>query len=510
MEWAGDKNTKCTLYLTQYIQSIIIEILTKEILNMINNSDLPSPIPPTHNGFFYSKLSGDYPDMGYQHGSTYFYMINKIISRMKDYTYWSTGLTWEFLKNHIWDLWWNNIPSNYQQEMKGISDGVRSQKVDSIDEKDIFLWNSFMEVFYYYYPTYKDQLSGISGNKGNANPPNSCSAFIVVGKDYTSDGKIVMAHNSFTGYEMAYMNLLLDITTKNKDRFVMQTMPGLITSNTDFGVNNKGLMITETTIGGFSNYCSENIDKLLPEFVRARMAMELSSDFNEFKKLMLVKNTGGYANSWLVGDYNKNQIMRFELGFKYYTKPDEITDNGYFAGFNAPIDPRIRNLECSNTGYMDIRRHQGARQVTIPKLIEQNKGQITSKIAQDILSNHIDPYHSQIQNKEVTHICARNVDAHYELDAREYMSQIGRPLPFQPQGAADGKTSDSELAKQLNFNVKWGSSSDIGFNAKEFFEKHPQFNDMKPFIESRKSYPWTSVNEVANNIQSKTKETLKV
>ena len=53
----------------------------------------------------------------------------------------------------------------------------------------------------------------------------------------------------------------------------------------------------------------------------------------------------------LVGDRINKQIMRYELGYQYDAAT--ITDNGYFVGFNAPIDPKIRNLECENTGYMD-------------------------------------------------------------------------------------------------------------------------------------------------------------
>lgn len=98
--------------------------------------------------------------------------------------------------------------------------------------------------------------------------------------------------------------------------------------------------------------------------------------------------------------------------------------DGYFAGFNAPLDPRIQNFECSNSGFADIRRHQGARQVRIPQLMEEYKGKIDNEIAQKIMADHFDVY----LNRE--NPCSRTICAHYELDDRMYMSQAGRPLPF--------------------------------------------------------------------------------
>ena len=74
-----------------------------------------------------------------------------------------------------------------------------------------------------------------------------------------------------------------------------------------------------------------------------------------------------------LADSNTGEIMRFELGLKFY-KVDRTKD-GYFVGFNVPEDPRIRNLECGNTGYADIRMGSGARRVRLTQLMEQISGQ---------------------------------------------------------------------------------------------------------------------------------------
>ena len=82
--------------------------------------------------------------------------------------------------------------------------------------------------------------------------------------------------------------------------------------------------------------------------------------------------------------------MRIELGLKYHNT--EYKTNGYFIGFNGSYDARIRNLECRAQGYLDIRRHQGARHVRLEQLIEKYKGKLDIHTAKVILSDHYDVY----------------------------------------------------------------------------------------------------------------------
>ncbi len=463
---------------------------------MTKENNIPNPIPPTYKGWFYLKLTGDYRQIGYQHGYNQAYMIWKIIQRMREYTFWSTGVSWETLRDYIEPLWWNRIPPAYQQEMQQIALGVndRLKPAKPISTADILMWNTYEETVDYLLPTYQDEILGINKVKrGHKDCCGGCSAFVALGK-YTKTGSIVMAHNTWVPFEMAYSNLILEIEIPNISHFTMQTSPGLIHSETDFGVNNNGIMITETTIGGFSSYTKNG----MPEAVRARQAIETATNFDDFCQIMRDGNTGGYANSWLVGNIQEQEIMRLELGLNY--TPDTILKDGYFIGYNAPIDPQIRNLECSNTGYMDTRRHQGARQVRLLQLMEEFKGNITADNGKQIIADHVDTYLSQLRNETVDNPCSRTVDGHYELDPREYMCQPGRPLPFQPRGTIDGKVMDAEMAAKQDFYLRWGSSSDIGFDAEAFFKKYPQFLDLKPYIDSRPAQDWTSVSELRTNL----------
>ena len=106
--------------------------------------------------------------------------------------------------------------------------------------------------------------------------------------------------------------------------FIMDGMPGLIHSGDDFGINAAGMMITETTISNFHGFDEHGI----PEFVRARKAMQYSKSIDDFARIMKDGNNGGYANTWLIGDRKTGEIGRLELGLKNVTL--DRTRSGYF------------------------------------------------------------------------------------------------------------------------------------------------------------------------------------
>ena len=90
----------------------------------------------------------------------------------------------------------------------------------------------------------------------------------------------------------------------------MDGFPGLIHSGDDFGVNDAGLVITETTISGFEGWDSNGI----PEFVRARKALQYAESIDDFERIMREGNNGGYANGWLVADISTNEIAEPRAG----------------------------------------------------------------------------------------------------------------------------------------------------------------------------------------------------
>jgi hypothetical protein len=425
-------------------------------------------------GWKYISVKGEPKERGYAYGFFCAKDFKEIQNMLEFFMYESYGKKWEYFIEEInidfKEMTKTEFPEFYE-EMEGIVEGcVAGGTETTIDE--IIAWNFYMSISYWYSTRSESRIGKEGGSR------DRCSAFMAVG-DWTADGKIVCAHNSFTDYiDGQYSNIILDLNPSKGIRFIMQTSPCWIWSGTDVFVTAKGIIGTETTIGGFMPY-----EKKFPIGYRIRQAMQYGNTLDEYVDILLKENSGDYANSWLFGDTNTNEILRIELGLKYHNI--ERTKNGYFIGFNAPYDPQIRNLECNNSGMYDIRRHQGARQVRLEELMDKHKGKLNIEIAKEIIADHYDVYLLKEKNP-----CSRTVCSHYDLDAREYMSQEGRPKPFAAHGAVDGFVMDSELAKKMAFSGRFGNSCGIPFDKNEFCDKHIQWNFLRPYLHDRPTQPW--------------------
>lgn len=427
------------------------------------------------NGWKYISIYGKPKNRGYAYGYLCAKEFKEIQKTLKFLMMEAYGKDWDFfieaVSSDFKDITKNDFPELYE-EMSGISEGLNDAGTKT-NINEIIAWNFYCSIPYWY------SIISESHHAKEGGAKDRCSAFMAVG-DWTEDGKIVCAHNSFTEFiDGQFSNVILDIKPDKGHRMIMQTSPCWLWSGTDFFITSKGIIGTETTIGGFIPY-----EKKYPIGYRIRKAMQYGNNMDEYCEILLHENSGDYANSWLFGDINTNEILRIELGLKYHNI--ERTKNGFFIGFNAPYDERIRNLEVNNSGFYDIRRHQGARLVRLGDLMDEHKGKINIDIAKKIISDHYDVYLEKDNNP-----CSRTVCSHYELDAREYMSQDSRPKPYQPRGAVDGIVCDTSLAEKMSFIGKFGSSCDIGFNKDEFCKKHRQFEKFSPYLKDRPVQPWT-------------------
>ncbi len=271
-------------------------------------------------------------------------------------------------------------------------------------------------------------------------------------------------------------NIMFDIVPERGNRFIMDGMPGLIHSADDFGINSAGIMITETTISQFHGFDPKGV----PEFVRARRAMQYSSSIDDFARIMKEGNNGGYANDWLIADRNTGEIASLELGLKHVNL--WRTKDGYFAGSNYPIDPALARDE-TDFDLHDLSNSANARHVRWDQLMAENKGRINVALGQKFLADHFDTYEKKTTPSE------RTLCGHIELTVRG--SKPWQP-PFGTAGAVENKVADAKMAADMSLTAAMGHSCGINFKAAKHLKDHPEFAWEKEVLRNLDSHSWTT------------------
>src|SRR5262245_11733280 len=428
---------------------------------------------PSLNGWTVVRLSGTPKQIGYQHG----YLLAPEIADLQkvfllELTH-DNGKDWNFFREAAKNVWWPHIEQEYRDEMQGIVDGINARGV-KLDVWDIVVINGAMEWSYYVGQYDKDHKIA---SLPTVTAPDHCSAFVATGS-YTKDGKIVVAHNNWTGYmDGSRWTIAFDIKPANGYRFVMDGLPGVIHSADDFGINSAGIVITETTITGFSGYDFNGI----PEFVRARKAMQYAALIDDVARLFKEGNNGGYANDWLIADTKKNEIASLELGLKNVTL-DRKTD-GYFVGSNYPINPRLA-AEETNFDLKDSGLSGNARRKRWEQLMQENKGKIDIAAAQRFLADHVDSVTGKNEPSE------RTLCGHVEMSSR---GMGAWQPPYGAAGAVQNKATDSNMAAKMTFTAAAGHACGHDFLAAAHLAAHPELAWQKPALRDMKAYPWTLI-----------------
>jgi hypothetical protein len=366
---------------------------------------------------------------------------------------------------------WPRIEQEYREELQGIADGARAHGV-ALDLWDVVAMNAFLEWSYFIKELEKQEGKKDAASRGTA---DRCSAFVATGR-FTADGRTVIAHNNWTSYlDGTRWTVIFDIVPANGHRIVMDGMPGLIHSGDDFGVNGAGIVITETTITGFSGYDTAGI----PEFVRARKAMQYSASIDDFARLMKDGNNGGYANDWLIADTRRNEIAHLELGLKHVTL--ERTSDGYFVGANFPKNEKLLREE-TDFDPADMSRSPNARRVRWEQLMRENRGKIDLAAAQRFMSDHVDSFEQKVNPSE------RTLCGHVDLSPRGMLPWMP---PYGIAGTVQNKATTAAMAAEMRLSVAAGHACGIGFNAAAHLKAHPEFSWQKDLLRDMPAGTWT-------------------
>ena len=430
---------------------------------------------PAVNGWTLVHLEGTSAQIGYQHG----YLLAAEIQDMQkvfalELTH-DDGKDWNFFRDAAKNVLWPNVEQEYREEMQGIADGLNAQGV-KLDLWDVVTINASQE-WGYYVGEYDKARKIVSLPTVTA--PEHCSAFVAVGS-YTKDGHVVIAHNNWTNYlDGSRWTIVFDIAPAHGYHFLMDGLPGVIHSGDDFGLNAAGIVITETTISGFHGFDTSGV----PEFVRARKAMQYSTSIDDVTRIFKEGNNGGYANDWLIADTRKNEIASLELGLKNVTL-DRKTD-GYFVGSNFPINPKLA-AEETDFAVADKGNSANARHRRWEQLMAENKGKIDVQLAQKFMADHVDSVTGKTEPSE------RTLCGHFELSARGSGAGSWQPA-YGTAGAAQNKVTDTSMAANMEFMAAAGHACGMDFLAANHLRAHPELIWEKSELRDMKANPWTMI-----------------
>lgn len=434
-----------------------------------------APARVEQNGWICLHLGGTPHQIGYDYARLAAEEIDDANKMIRVYLKHNTQKDWEFYRDAAVRMFAPKLDPEYRDEIQGLADGLKSKGYD-YDFGDMLAHNAWIELAWYYVPKWDAEHKKVALA---SRAPYNCSAFVATGSQ-TKDHQIVMAHNAWVDYMIGERwNLILDIRPEHGNRMLMDSWPGFIHSGDDFAVNSSGIMVTETTIGSFQGFDENGV----PEFMRARKAVQYSDSLDDFARIMRNGNNGGYANTWLVGDAKTNEIGQLELGLKNVIF--KTSSDGAFVSSNFPQDPKLIAEECDGTlakgpnACVDRRARWNA-------LMDEYKGKIDVEDAKRFLGDH----HDQVRN--IDRPCGSTLCGHFDLEERKGFAAILGP-DWTPAGSVQGKAITSGMARKMSFWAHYGHPCGEDFLVQPFLALHTEFSWELPYLRDMRAKPWTVV-----------------
>lgn len=425
------------------------------------------------NGWVYIHIEGPPRQLGFQNGylvATNFAGFNRVLQAYLPKT---TGKDWLWYRGVAQSLFWPKLDRQYKEEIQGIAEGLRARGLH-FDYLDVTAQNAWIEISDYYLPWLESQLPA-DQRFPRSRAPEACSAIIATG-DQTAEGKIVICHTAWDDYITGQrMNMIVDMVPQDGSRILMDSMPGLIDSITDFYVTSFGLVVTETTIGDFFGYKVN----ALPEFMRARKAVQYAHNLDQFVGIVSGGDSGGYANTWLIGDVKSNEIGRLELGLK--NKTFYRSKTGAYPSCNFIDDPKMIREECT-ANLWTFSNTCSDRMARWLFLMNRDMGTMDAEKAKGYMADHFD------QPLGIEQPGGRCLDGHMELTSIPELPGAAAPRPF---GANQSKVCTAEMAKRMSFWGRMGHACGITFDIVPFAAQYPTYAWEIPYFRNVESHPWT-------------------
>ena len=218
----------------------------------------------------------------------------------------------------------------------------------------------------------------------------------------------------------------------------------------------------------------------IPEFVRARKAMQYANIIDDFARIMKDGNNGGYANNWLVADRKNNEVASLELGLKNVIL--KRTKDGFFVGSNFPADPKLIKEETD----FDVNDGSSERKCPARALAAADASRTREKSTwrQDRNSWPITSTRSKARSILASGRCAGT------SICRRVAWRLGRQ-PYCPCGAVQSKVTDAAGAERMTLTAALGHACGISYKASEHLAKHPEHAWMQPVLRDMPARSWT-------------------
>lgn len=432
-------------------------------------------------GWIMVKLSGTPREIGMAHGKLLAPEIDEMLRLTKLQSEHSDdpddlAMGWAWSREAAKTVIEPNLPADIREEVQGITDGVRSRGYDW-DFIDVLAYNAVLDIEYYA-PIWRKAHGRQKPSKdpqpklpATSPTPERCSAFIATGSQ-TKDGRIVAAHNTWSSYvDGQRTNVIMDITPTRGHRFVMDTLPGMVHSTTDWFINDAGIIITETTISWFEGFDPKGI----PEFARARHAAQFSESIDDVYRIFLKGNNGAYANTWLIGDTKTNEIAKLELGLKNAVL--HRSTQGAYYGSNFPEDSKFTDEECVDFE-RDPNNGTEVRRARWKAVLVEYMGRVDADIAKQFMADVVDARNGKLGASRCT-LCGRG-----DLAADDE----GK---YRAGGAINAKVTTASLAEKLSFWARIGFPDGSTFNAASYLDGVGKAQEwQRPFLRDIPAQPW--------------------
>jgi hypothetical protein len=158
------------------------------------------------------------------------------------------------------------------------------------------------------------------------------------------------------------------------------------------------------------------------------------------------------------------------------------TKDGYFVGSNFPSDPEVMK-EDTTFDPTNPASSPNARRARWEQLMKPSKGNIDAALAEAFISDHFDSYTKK------TEASRRTLCGHGDVDAGDDPNFGTRP--YEPEGAVQGKVTDSRMTKDMSFFARMGHPCGTNFTAAKFISEHPEYRWMSPILRDMNAGPWT-------------------